>query len=359
MPGGAGTVAVLGAGAWGTAFAAALAPRRRTVLWARDPAQAAAIAAQRRNERYLPEIDLPEALSVTADLEAALAEAVLTVAATPLAGLRELCARLAARAPVPPLLWLCKGFEPGTGLLAHRVVAEVLGSRHRAGALAGPSFALEVARGLPCALTLAARDARFARAAAAALHGGRMRIYFTTDVVGVGVGGALKNVIAIAVGVCDGLGLGQNARAALVTRGLAEMIRLGRALGARAETLMGLAGAGDLILTATGDLSRNRRVGLELARGRALAEVLARLGHVAEGVHSVREAARIAARCGVDMPICATVRELLEGSTTPAAALERLLAREPKHEWRGLRARRQSRAGATPRRPRSRRRSRG
>jgi glycerol-3-phosphate dehydrogenase (NAD(P)+) len=231
-----------------------------------------------------------------------------------------------------PLVWLCKGFEEGTGALPHQIAAGALGDRARYGALSGPSFAEEVARGLPCALTLASRDAAFAREAAALLHGGRMRVYYSSDLVGVEIGGAVKNVMAIAAGISDGLGLGLNARAALITRGLAEIARLGIALGGQPETFMGLAGAGDLILTATGELSRNRRVGLELARGRSLKEVVASLGHVAEGVHSAREAARLAASRGVEMPVTDAVSAVLEARLAPAAAVERLLARESKME---------------------------
>jgi len=215
-----------------------------------------------------------------------------------------------------------------------------------------------VARGLPCALTLASADARFARDTAQVLHGGRLRVYYSADLAGVEIGGALKNVMAIAVGIADGLALGQNARAALITRGLAEMTRLGVALGGKAHTLMGLAGAGDLILTATGDLSRNRRVGLALARGEALPEILHALGHVAEGVHAAREVLRRAARRRVDMPITAAVCAVLEGRLTPPQAVERLLARDPKEESR-LSPRRRSRAAATPRRRAPRRRSTG
>jgi glycerol-3-phosphate dehydrogenase (NAD(P)+) len=325
-------LAVLGAGAWGSALAGVLAPRHRVALWARDPAQAQAIAAQHRNLRYLPEIALPESLRVTAELDAAIDRAELLIAATPVAGLRELVTRLSAPRRAAPLVWACKGFEEGTGLLPHQVVEEAWGTQARCGALSGPSFALEVARGLPCALTLAARDPEFAREAAGLVHGGRMRVYYSDDLVGVEVGGAVKNVMAIAVGICDGLGLGQNARAALITRGLAEMTRLGVALGARAETIMGLSGAGDLILTATGDLSRNRRVGLELGRGRRLDGILAGLGHVAEGVRSAAEVARLAARHGVEMPVSAAVCAVLEGRIAPKEAAELLLARDPKRE---------------------------
>jgi len=326
-------IAVLGAGAWGTALGVALArSSRRVTLWARDRAQAGAIARARRNLRYLPEVELAESMAVTADLAAALDGAELLLAATPVAGLRELLGRLCAQRAATPLVWLCKGFEQGSGRLPHQIVEEALGPEAASGALSGPSFALEVARGLPCALTLAARDAEFARRAAALLHGGRLRIYYSADLIGVEIGGAVKNVMAIAVGICDGLELGQNARAALITRGLAEISRLGVALGGNAETFMGLAGAGDLILTATGDLSRNRRVGLELARGRALTDILADLGHVAEGTRSAREVARLASQHGIEMPITEAVNAVLEGHLAPAAAAELLLARDPKRE---------------------------
>jgi glycerol-3-phosphate dehydrogenase (NAD(P)+) len=321
-------VAVLGAGAWGSALAAVLAPRLEVALWARDQAQAAAIAASRRNERYLPGIEIPRPVDVTADLARATSGAQLLLAATPVAGLRELAQKVGARIP---MVWLCKGFEQGSGLLPHQVIEAVLGEA-RCGVLSGPSFAAEVARGLPCALTLASRDMAFARDSAALLHGGRMRVYYSADLVGVEIGGAVKNVMAIAAGISDGLGLGLNARAALITRGLAEIARLGAAFGGSPETLFGLAGAGDLILTATGDLSRNRRVGLELARGRKLDEILAALGHVAEGVSSTKEVARIAAARGVEMPVTDAVNAVLEGKVAPAKAVELLLSRDPKKE---------------------------
>ena len=322
-------LAVLGAGAWGTALAVALAGRHAVTLWARDPVQARALAAERRNARYLPEIALPEALRVETDLDSALSGAELLVAATPVAGLRDLLRNL--KGGKVPLVWLCKGFEQDSAALPHEIVA-ASGIRAPSGALSGPSFALEVARGLPCALTLASADAAFATHAAAQLHGGRLRVYHSDDVVGVEIGGAVKNVLAIAVGICDGLGLGQNARAALVTRGLAELARLGVALGGRAETVMGLTGAGDLILTATGDLSRNRRVGLELARGKPLATIVAELGHVAEGVHSAHATLVRAKSCGVEMPIASAVDAVLQERLTPPQAVELLLSRDPKAE---------------------------
>jgi len=322
-------LAVLGAGAWGTAISCVLAARLEVTLWARDAAQASTIGSSRRNERYLPGFELPSTVKVTADLAEATHGARLVLAATPVAGLRNLLGQLSAPAP---LVWLCKGFEEGSGELPHQIATAVLGKGARCAALSGPSFAEEVARGLPCALTVASRDATFAREAATLLHGGRMRVYYSADLIGVEIGGAVKNVMAIAAGISDGLGLGLNARAALITRGLAEIARLGTALGGQPETFMGLAGAGDLILTATGDLSRNRRVGLELARGRSLKDVVANLGHVAEGVHSAREAAKLAASRGVEMPVTDAVSAVLEGRLAPAAAVERLLARESKME---------------------------
>ncbi|MFL6574173.1 MAG: NAD(P)H-dependent glycerol-3-phosphate dehydrogenase [Burkholderiales bacterium] len=320
-------VAVLGAGAWGTAIAAVLSARLEVALWARDAAQAAALAKTRSNERYLPGVSLPGQVRIESDLLAGLQGAALALAATPVAGLREILPKVKL-----PLVWLCKGFEEGTGLLPHEIAAQTMGAKARCAALSGPSFAAEVARGLPCALTLASHDAAFARETAALLHGGRMRIYYSTDLVGVEIGGAVKNVMAIAAGISDGLGLGLNARAALITRGLAEMARLGVALGGAAETLFGLAGAGDLILTATGELSRNRRVGLELAQGRPLKDILQHLGHVAEGVRSAKEVARLAKAKGVDMPVSDAVNAVLDGKLTPAKAVELLLSRDPKKE---------------------------
>ena len=322
-------IVVLGAGAWGTSIASVLAARHEVSLWARRAEHAQAIAATRRNERYLPGIEVPRSVAVSAELARAQAGAELVLAATPVAGLREALQQLA---PPAPVVWLCKGFEQGSGLLPHQIAAEALGPDAKCGALSGPSFAEEVARGLPCALTLASADAAFARRSAALLHGGRLRVYYSSDVIGVEIGGAVKNVMAIAAGISDGLGLGHNARAALITRGLAEIARLSAALGGQPETVMGLAGAGDLILTATGDLSRNRRVGLELAHGKALAEILARLGHVAEGVRSAREVAALAKKKGIDMPVSEAVGAVLDGRLSAAAAVEQLLARDPKRE---------------------------
>ena len=271
-------------------------------------------------------------MQITCDLPEAVQGAAIALVATPVSGLRESLGRLRTAATGVPAIWLCKGFEEGSARMPHQVAQEVLGDSAQCGALSGPSFALEVARGLPCALTLAAEDADFAQRAAAMLHGGRMRVYFSTDLVGVEVGGAVKNVMAIAVGISDGLGLGQNARAALITRGLAEIARLGEALGGNAETFMGLAGAGDLILTATGDLSRNRRVGLALAKGQALDRILGDLGHVAEGVRTAREVLRLAQSRAVEMPISAAVVAVLDGRMPAQKAVALLLSRDPRQE---------------------------
>jgi glycerol-3-phosphate dehydrogenase (NAD(P)+) len=324
-------VAVLGAGAWGTAVACALAPRHAVRLWARDAAQAAAINAVRVNARYLPQRPLPAMLAVTADLAHALERAELIVIGTPTGALRPVLRELRGLAAPAPLVWLCKGFERDSGLLAHQVVAAELGELRAAGPLSGPSFADEVARGLPTALTVAGAP-QFCALVTRVFHAGALRIYSTDDVVGVEVGGAVKNVLAIATGIADALGLGMNARAALITRGLAEITRLGVALGARAETFTGLTGMGDLILTCTGDLSRNRKVGLMLGQGRDLPDALAELGHVAEGVWSAAAVAARADELGVEMPLTHAVCAVLDGRLAPREALQRLLAREPKSE---------------------------
>ena len=324
------SIALLGAGAWGTALAVAAAARHEVLLWARDAGQAALMTAQRCNQRYLPDVRLPAALAVTADHAEALAFARdgLVVIAAPMTALRE---RLAALPPELPALWLSKGFEPDSGALGHEI-ARALRRQSGSGVLSGPSFAIEVARGQPTALVAASDDAALAASAVEAFHSDALRVYTSSDPVGVEIGGAVKNVLAIATGIADGLGLGLNARAALVTRGLAEMTRLGLALGARAETFMGLSGLGDLVLTCTGDLSRNRQVGLALAAGQPLATILARLGHVAEGVHSAPTLQARARALGVEMPIADAVAGVLAGRLAPAEALRRLMSREARAE---------------------------
>ena len=332
-------IAVLGAGAWGTALAIAFGARHAVTLWSRDSAQAAEMSRRGENARYLPGCAFPAGLQVTADFGAALAGADLAILAAPLAGLRPMLEQLRVTAPTMPFLWVCKGLEAGSGLLPHQVVDAVMGDAS-CGVLTGPSFALEVARGLPAAVTLAATDAAFAAKTAQSLHGGKLRIYASEDLVGAEVGGAVKNVLAIATGLVDGLATqgdapgrpGLNARAALITRGLAEMTRLGMALGARAETFMGLSGLGDLVLTATGDLSRNRRVGLALAQRQSLAQILQQLGHVAEGVYSAPTVLARARQAGVDMPIAQAVVEVLEARIEPLHAMRQLMSREATSE---------------------------
>ncbi|BCQ22088.1 NAD(P)H-dependent glycerol-3-phosphate dehydrogenase [Caballeronia sp. NK8] len=330
-------VAVLGAGAWGTALAGHLATRHDTKLWARDAALIESLSRTHENTRYLAGVALPHALEYEADFTAALqhasADDALCVVATPVAGLRALCGAMRQAGVVPAhIVWLCKGFEADTQCLPNEVVAAELPGHRSNGTLSGPSFAREVGRGLPVALTVASASAELGARTVAAFHHGAMRIYTGDDVIGVEVGGAVKNVLAIATGISDGLGLGLNARAALITRGLAEMSRLGVALGGRAETFTGLTGLGDLILTATGDLSRNRTVGMQLASGRTLDEILAALGHVAEGVRCARAVLGIAQARGIDVPITQAVCRVLFENVTPRDAVQALLSRDAKAE---------------------------
>jgi len=323
-------ISVLGAGAWGTALAIHAAANNEVMLWARDAAQHRGMRESRCNARYLPGVSIPPAVALTGQREQALAFANggLIVVATPMAGLRE---QLAALPPDVPVLWLSKGFEQTSGALGHEIARELRGDA-ACGVVSGPSFALEVARGQPTALVAASRDAALVAQAVAALHGPTLRVYASDDPVGVEVGGAVKNVLAIATGIADALALGQNARAALVTRGLAEMTRLGVALGARAETFMGLSGLGDLVLTATGDLSRNRQVGLALGQGHALPQILAQLGHVAEGVASAPMVLARAQALRIEMPLCEAVGQVIGGHITAGEALEQLMTRGARSE---------------------------
>ncbi|MCK9514542.1 MAG: NAD(P)H-dependent glycerol-3-phosphate dehydrogenase [Ottowia sp.] len=336
-------ILVIGAGAWGTALAVSAARHtdHQVVLWARDAAQASAMEHTRENARYLPGIPLPAVLQVASsaptDLPAIARDANLVMVATPVAGLRAILALLADVAT--PLAWLCKGFErmdgrvPGAAIspMPHEVQREVA-PRLLAGAFSGPSFAQEVGRGQPTALVAASRHRQVRSCLVAAFHGPTMRVYENHDIIGVEVGGAVKNVLAIATGLADGLDLGLNARAALITRGLSEMSRLGLALGARSETFMGLSGMGDLVLTATGDLSRNRRVGMLLAQGKTTAEAVQSLGHVAEGVYTAHAVLERARGLGVEMPIAECVVALLDGQLKPADAVALLMERAPRDE---------------------------
>ena len=332
-------VSILGAGAWGTALAIALSDRHDVVLWGRNETAMREVAAKRENRAYLPGFPLSKQVTVTADFAAAVAHVVpetaadrgLLIVASALAGLRPLLQKLHPYA-IPNIVWLCKGFEEKTQLLPHQIVREELGREIAAGALSGPSFAQEVARGLPCALTIASDNAVLRERVVGAVHGRNIRVYSSDDLVGVEVGGAVKNILAIATGVIDGLGLGLNARAALITRGLAEITRLGVALGGRTETFMGLTGMGDLILTCTGDLSRNRKVGLGLAQGKKLDAIVTELGHVAEGVRCAQAVRSLARDRGVDMPITNAVAGVLFDDDSPRDMVTQLLSRDPRDE---------------------------
>jgi glycerol-3-phosphate dehydrogenase (NAD(P)+) len=327
-------IAVIGAGSWGTALAVQLARSGRHVtLWGRDAAQLRAAAADRENRRYLPAVRLADNIRVNTELADAIDGAGDILLAVPSRGLRETITKL------QPLMhggericWATKGFELTTGKLPHEVVRELLGDDHAVAVLSGPTFAREVAEGLPTALTIAASDEAFACDLARALSGPNFRAYTSTDIVGVEVGGAVKNVIAIGAGISDGLGFGANARIALINRGLAEMIRLGVALGAKQDTFVGLAGMGDLVLTCTDDQSRNRRFGLALASGQTVEEAEAGIHQVVEGLRAAKAVHQVSARLGVEMPISEQVYRILHEGVAPRDAVGALMNRELKAE---------------------------
>jgi len=327
-------VTVLGAGSWGTALAAVLARNGApSTLWGRDPAAVAAMQATRRNPRYLPDLELPGSLALTADLAAALNGADVVLIVTPSHAFAELLGRLAPHFPAGAgIAWATKGFDPASGRFLHELVAERLPGAPAA-IITGPSFAKEVAQGLPTAVTVHSLNAAFAQRVADLLHTTTFRAYTGDDVIGAELGGAMKNVLAVATGVADGMKLGLNARAGLITRGLNEMLRLGAAIGARAETLMGLAGLGDLVLTCTGDLSRNRRLGMALGHGVPLKQAVAEIGQVIESVETADTIMRLAHRYALDLPIASGVQRVLREEITPTEGLRELLAREQKPEY--------------------------
>lgn len=328
------TFAVLGAGSWGTALALVLARNDHAVrLWGHDPARMASMARERRNPRYLTDIPLPPAITPMGDLDAALAGADEVLVVVPSVAFADLLERLPGRLPAGTgLAWATKGLDADSGGLLHQRARRYLPQIPLA-VLSGPSFAAEVARGLPTAVSLAATEETFAERLADAFHDERFRVYTSTDVVGVELGGAVKNVLAIATGIADGLGFGANARAGLITRGLAEVRRLGRALGADDQTFTGLAGMGDLILTCTDDQSRNRRLGLALGRGEPLDAAVATIGQVVEGVRTAGELHRLAAERRVELPICAQVHHVVADGLAPAEAARNLMQRAPKSEF--------------------------
>jgi glycerol-3-phosphate dehydrogenase (NAD(P)+) len=332
-------VAVVGAGTWGTVIATLLAPAgpsaRRVVLAARQPARAEELRRLRQNSAYLPGFELPASLEVTSSLADAVQEADVVVMAVPSKWARPAMAAVSAhRATEAVVLSVAKGLEPGSSMTMSQVGAEEMPGATFA-VLNGPNFAGEIAAGLPAATVVACAERAAATALQALFTSSRFRVYTNDDVVGCELAGAVKNVLALAAGIVEGMGLGDNARAAMMTRGLAEMTRLGVAMGGHPLTFSGLAGLGDLVLTCTSDRSRNRRVGLALGRGRPLREVVAGMNQVAEGVSTAQPVVDLAARHGLEMPICAQVAAVLAGSSTPARAIDALLARDQTHELAG------------------------
>ena len=335
VEGGAGTrVAVLGAGSWGTALAMQLV-RAGTVplLWDWDARHLEAMRVARRNEQFLPDYPLPQSLILEPDLERAVRAAEEVIIVVPSHAFVGLIRQIAPwLRPGQGVSWACKGLEPGTGQFLHEPAQLLFGDSRPLAVITGPSFAVEVAADLPTAITVAGTEPAYCARIARLLHGGNFRAYTSDDIVGAELGGSLKNVLAIATGICDGMGLGDNARAALVTRGLAEMMRLGRVLGAREQTLTGLTGMGDLVLTCTGNLSRNRRLGLALGAGKTVDEAVAEIGQVVEGVKTAVEVWRLAQRHGVDMPISEQVYGIVHQGLNPSQCLRDLLSREQKQE---------------------------
>ncbi|MFT3755505.1 MAG: NAD(P)H-dependent glycerol-3-phosphate dehydrogenase [Pseudoxanthomonas sp.] len=329
------SVAALGAGSWGTALSALMARNGHAVtLWGRDANTVEAIDRRHENPRYLPGIPLPQNLRASTDLAQTVAGTDWVLVVVPSHAFTETVHALKPLLPAGTgVAWATKGFEPGSGRLLHEVAADILGEQTPLAVVTGPSFAKEVTLGLPTAVTVHGVDADFVQQVAEALHGPTFRAYTGNDMVGAELGGAMKNVLAVATGAADGMQLGLNARAGLITRGLNEMLRLSAALGARPETLMGLAGLGDLVLTCTGDLSRNRRLGLALGRGQALEDAVREIGQVVESVQTANEVMRLAERCGIELPISAGVRAVLHGEITPTEALKQLMAREQKPEY--------------------------
>lgn len=329
------SVAVLGAGSWGTALAALLARQGHAVtLWGRDDDVTAAIDGRHENPRYLPGIPLPENLRATTDLSTALDGAAWVLVVTPSHAFAETLRKLAPLRPSDAgVAWATKGFEPGSGRFLHEVAEEILGVDVPLAVVTGPSFAKEVAQGLPTALTVHSDDAEFAQKVAEAMHGPAFRAYTGDDMKGAELGGAMKNVLAVATGVADGMQLGLNARAGMITRGLNEMLRLAAAIGAKPETLMGLAGLGDLVLTTTGDLSRNRRLGLAIGKGKSIDDAVREIGQVVESIQTADEVMRQAEKHGIDLPISRAVQQVLHGELTPEGGLRQLLAREQKAEY--------------------------
>ncbi|MDI9819125.1 MULTISPECIES: NAD(P)H-dependent glycerol-3-phosphate dehydrogenase [unclassified Legionella] len=325
------TIAILGAGSWGTAVAIHLANcGNRVLLWGHTPQHVHAMTDQRTNQRYLPDIPFPETLEPVASLEQCLAQSTEIIIAVPSHAFANLLSQLPK--PAHGLAWLTKGIDPASYKLLSELVAERFGQSFPIAIISGPSFAKEVADFLPTALTLASNNPAYQKSIQAILHQNNLRVYLSNDIIGVQLCGAVKNVLAIACGISDGLGYGANAKAALITRGLAEMRRLGIKMGAREETFMGLAGVGDLVLTCTDNQSRNRRFGLHLGRGANLVEAESQIGQVVEGKHNASQICSLAKKFQVDMPICFQVHALLQGKMTAKQAANDLIKRSPPEE---------------------------
>jgi len=329
------TIAVLGAGSWGTGLALQLdRSGSRSILWDRDTENLLKIRATRRNDRYLPGIEIPDSIVVELDVLAAVKAADHILLVTPSHAFASILTTIReVLVPGQGVSWACKGFEPGSGRLLHDVATQYLPEGTAQAIVTGPSFAKEVAMNLPTAVTVAGSDEVFTKVMANALHGGRFRAYTSNDMIGAELGGAVKNVMAVATGICDGMKLGDNARAALITRGLAEIMRLGAALNAKPETLMGLAGAGDLILTCTGDLSRNRQLGLKLGAGKTVEQAVEEIGQVVEGINSSAEVQRLAIAHNINMPISEQVNGIIHKGWDPVEGVVRLMTREQKAEY--------------------------
>ena len=326
-------LAVIGAGSWGTALAIQLARNGTTYLWGRKPQHIDEMQKSRKNQKYLPGIVFPDNLIPEKDLEKAISSSDAVLVVSPSHAFAEILEKITPYLQERPLAWAAKGFEPGSGRFLHQVAEDIIGKDHPMALVTGPSFAKDVAEGKPTLVTVASNSDKFARDVAYALYNSQFRVYISHDMIGAELGGAVKNVLALATGICDGMQLGDNTRAAILTRGMAEMMRLGQAMNCKPETLMGLSGLGDLVLTCTGDLSRNRRMGLALGRGQSIEEAKAEIGQVVEGINTADEVVRLAKKYNVDMPISEHVWKVVNGLMTPADAVKELMSREVRQEF--------------------------
>jgi len=324
---------VIGAGSWGTALAMQLARNGTTYLWGRNPQHLQQMKNTRSNENYLPGVKFPDELILESDLQNAIKASDAILLVSPSHAFASILKQIEPYLGNRPLAWASKGFEPGSGRFLHEVAQDIIGKTRPTALVTGPSFAKDVAEGKPTLVTVASTDSQFAHQVAHALHNDKFRVYISDDLIGAELGGAVKNVLALATGMCDGMQLGDNTRAAILTRGMAEMMRLGNAMGCKAETLMGLSGLGDLVLTCTGDLSRNRRMGLALGRGQSIKQAKQEIGQVVEGIGTADEVMRLAKKYNVDMPISEHVWKVVNSQMTPAQAVKELMSRGPRQEF--------------------------